>query len=145
MKAKKMGVHIPINLFLWIFENFQPQKFKKEHYVAISILFKIKSAAFFKKKPLGENFGHTFSFRANIFCQFFTVWTIVYEKVSSINPQLICGRSLVMRQESNNGNKVHEAQSWMQKKIHMFTRLLKKKLIFLKKIFQSHNKLWWLF
>jgi hypothetical protein len=39
-----------------------------------------------------------------------------YKKVTSINPKLICGRSLAMRQASNNGNKVHEARSSTQKK-----------------------------
>jgi hypothetical protein len=58
---------------------------KKEHFVAFHI-FQEKIAAFLKKKPLGENFGHSFSFGANVFCQIFTVWTIVYKKkVSSIN------------------------------------------------------------
>jgi hypothetical protein len=70
---------------LRIFEYSQPQKLKRNILLQIPY-FQEKIAAFFKKKPLGENFGDSFSFGANNFCQFFTVWTIVYKKKY---PQLI--------------------------------------------------------
>jgi hypothetical protein len=91
---------------------FSASKIIKEHFVANFIFFK-KNLPHFSSKNLWEKILDTvLVLGANIFCQFFTVWTIVYKKkVSSINPKLICGRSLVMPQASNNGNKVHEVWS----------------------------------
>jgi hypothetical protein len=105
-KKQKSKVDIILTISLWTSPDVHKGILQKIYFLIMSSQVLTRSSCVWKKKPLGENFGHSFSFGANIFCQFFTVWTIVYRRVSSINPKLICGRSLEMRRASNNGNKV---------------------------------------